>query len=177
MWRAERHLSVPNDDPFITGHSLSSAKPWMRTRGRMMSEKSPHIEANDGRVEPPEERFVLIVDDQPEIHEALEAYLVNNDFRVTMQSDGSAGVQWARVHKPDIILLDIDMPVMDGMKTLRLLQNFSETRRIPVLMLTARTDQKSVEQAASFNIEGYVTKPYDLASLLARIRKILATRA
>lgn len=139
-----------------------------------MSENGPLVESNGGGAELPDERFVLIVDDQPEIHVALEDYLLNNGFRVIMKSDGGAGVQWARVHKPDIILLDIDMPVMNGIKTLRLLQNFSETRRIPVLMLTARNDQKSVEQAASLGIEGYVTKPYDLAELLGRIHKILA---
>jgi two-component system, OmpR family, alkaline phosphatase synthesis response regulator PhoP len=116
---------------------------------------------------------VLIVDDQPDIHTALEYLLADNDFLVTMQSDGSAGVRWARINKPDIILLDIDMPVMDGIKTLKLLRNFSETRKIPVLMLTARSDQKSVERAANLGIEGYVTKPYDLINVLSRIQQIL----
>lgn len=116
---------------------------------------------------------ILIVDDQPEIHTALEYLLADHHFIVTMQSDGGAGVRWARVNKPDVILLDIDMPVMDGIKTLHLLRNFSETRKIPVLMLTARNDQKSVERAASLGIEGYVTKPYDLMNVMGRIQQIL----
>jgi DNA-binding response OmpR family regulator len=141
-----------------------------------MDEKSTPGGSRDDESVNPDARQVLIVDDQPEIHTALDYFLSNHNFLVTFQSDGSAGVRWARTHKPDIILLDIDMPVMDGIKTLHLLRNFSETRRIPVLMLTARSDQKSVERAASLGIEGYITKPYDLVGVLTRIKQILSNR-
>ncbi len=140
----------------------------------MASESSSAAGTQDNETADSDVRHVLIVDDHPEIHAALESFLAKHNFLVTLQSDGSAGIRWARSHKPDIILLDIEMPVMDGIKALYLLRNFSETRRIPVLMLTARSDQKSVEEAVSLGVRDYVTKPYNLTDMLARIQQVLA---
>ncbi len=120
---------------------------------------------------------ILIIDDQP-INLAvavgnLEAY----DFEVLTARDGAAGIRRARSTQPDLILLDIGMPGIDGFETCRRLKASSETAAIPVIFMTARTDAEAKVRGFEVGAVDYVTKPFETAELTARVQTHLELRA
>jgi len=113
---------------------------------------------------------ILIIDDEPEILNAVKFYLEDEDFEVHTAEEGNQAVHLAETLQPDLILLDVMMPVMDGIQVCRQLRSRSRTRLIPIIFLTAR---ESVEDRITGLEAGgvdYIIKPFNNQELMARIR-------
>jgi two-component system, OmpR family, response regulator len=119
---------------------------------------------------------LLVVDDEATVRELLSAALRFAGFRVTSAVTGSEAVAAAAQEPPDLVLLDVMLPDMDGFEVVRLLREQRPEGRsgpVPVLFLTARDRQADKVTGLSLGADDYVTKPFDLAELIARIRAIL----
>ena len=113
---------------------------------------------------------VLIVEDDRNIQELLQMYLEKEGYAVTVAGDGGQGLQKFRAIKPDIVLLDVMMPVMDGWAVCRTIRSESQT---PVIMLTAKGETEDKIMGLKTGADDYVTKPFEMRELLARIEAVL----
>lgn len=116
---------------------------------------------------------ILAVDDDIDILELIQMSLAAEGFDVITANDGMSGLEKARAHSPDLILLDLMMPVMDGFEVIGKLKADEQTRAIPVIMLTARAQTHERVQGLHAGADDYVTKPFDLDELTARIEAVL----
>lgn len=116
---------------------------------------------------------VLIIDDDESAHEVLGEYLELAGFRVLHARDGVAGLQIMEELSPDLVLLDVNMPVMDGFKTMEVLSKDKRLRDIPVLFLTSLDRYNLKIKGLELGAEDYIVKPYNKAELLARINAAL----
>ncbi len=112
---------------------------------------------------------VLLVDDSRAIRRILASTLVQAGYRVVEASNGEEGLTLAGEEAPDLILLDVDMPVLDGLSTMRLLQADPELSAIPVLFLTARTSSSDAAAGLTLGARDYLRKPCAPEELLARV--------
>ena len=112
----------------------------------------------------------LVVEDDVNIAELLKIYLQKDGFEVVNVYDGGRAVALAETFRPDIILLDIMLPVMDGWQVCREVRKFS---RVPIIMLTAKGESTDKISGLEMGADDYVTKPFDPKELLARIRAVL----
>jgi two-component system alkaline phosphatase synthesis response regulator PhoP len=115
-------------------------------------------------------RSVLVVDDQPEIVRILRDYLERAGFSVLTAADGAAAVVVARRDKPDLIVLDLTLPTMDGLDVARALRREGE---VPIIMLTARTEEADRVSGLELGADDYVTKPFSPREVVARVRAVL----
>ena len=113
---------------------------------------------------------VLIVEDDPSIREVATMGLTRAGFRVSTASDGREGLMRARQEAHDVIVLDVMLPSLDGFEVCREIRKQS---RVPIVMLTARTDTVDVVVGLESGADDYVTKPFEMAELVARIRAVL----
>ena len=116
---------------------------------------------------------VLIVDDDRNLTFILRAHLVNAGFDVTVRHDGRQGLECAQSHLPDVIILDVQMPEMDGLEVTRTLRRHPETENIPIILLTARRGRDDIVLGLDAGAQDYVVKPFDVAELTARVRSML----
>ena len=123
-----------------------------------------------------EKAKVLVIDDEPNIVQTLQDRLEMNDYTVVTACNGKEGLDKAINEKPDIILLDVIMPIMDGHEMLEHLRKVDECRDIAVIMLTARSQSQDIARASACGIEDYIVKPFDLSELLEKIETILENR-
>lgn len=112
-------------------------------------------------------KTILIVDDKMSAQRLVADYLSANNYRTVTSNNGKEALFVARHEKPDLILLDIMMPEMDGFEFMR---QFRKENNIPVIMLTAKVDETDKVIGLELGADDYVTKPFGLAELLARIR-------
>jgi len=110
---------------------------------------------------------ILVVDDEPSITNLVSAYLKPEGFEVFTASDGNAGLKAARAFKPDLIILDVMLPGMDGIELLSRLRRESD---VYVIMLTARTEETDKIVGLSVGADDYVTKPFSPRELVARVK-------
>jgi len=113
---------------------------------------------------------IMVVDDQSSVRQLLQDYLTEQGFRVVEAADGQTALYLARHEQPDLILLDVMMPKMDGYQFLR---QFRLERRTPVIIVTAREDETDAVLGLDLGADDYVTKPFRMRELLARIRAVL----
>ena len=116
---------------------------------------------------------LLFVDDNLESVAVLINKLENLDFSISVASDGQEGIELAQALHPDIIMLDLFMPGMDGYETCRQLKLKESTSDIPVIFMTAHSDQASMLRGYEVGGVDYITKPVQFEELLARINKHL----
>ena len=116
---------------------------------------------------------ILVADDEHNIVRIVTVCLEMEGFEVVSATDGREALDKAMTELPDLIILDIMMPLLDGMEVLRQLGYHRDTRRIPVIMLTAKTGNFDVTQAREMGVKEYLTKPFDRDRLLAAVRKAL----
>ncbi len=120
---------------------------------------------------------ILVVDDEQRICDVLKQGLEKmGDFEVTTANNGKDGMVIAKQLKPDLILLDIRMPGIDGLDTLKKLKEDADTLSIPVIMLTAVQDEEAKEKCASNYVDLYIEKPVDLMFVKQKIEDALRTR-
>ena len=120
---------------------------------------------------------ILVVDDSSTIRRILRRDLEAAGYRVSEAPDGEVGLAVCRAAKPDLVLLDVDMPVLDGMATLERMQADPDLRHLPVLFLTARTSGVEAARGLGLGAHDYLKKPCDQAELLARVSTALRQRA
>lgn len=113
---------------------------------------------------------ILVVDDQSNVRQLLQDYLTEQGYRVLTAPDGQTAIYAARHDPPDLILLDIMMPKMDGYQFLR---QFRQERKTPVIIITAREEETDAVLGLDLGADDYVTKPFRMRELLARIRAVL----
>jgi DNA-binding response OmpR family regulator len=113
---------------------------------------------------------VLVVDDEEAIAEAVRARLENEGFRVLLAGDGPSAIEICGAESPDLVVLDLMLPGMDGLEVCARIQR---DRWIPVLMLTARTEEADKIAGLAVGADDYLTKPFSLRELAARVKAIL----
>ncbi|HET6572244.1 MAG TPA: response regulator [Fimbriiglobus sp.] len=116
---------------------------------------------------------LLIVDDEPANIELLARRLTRRGFEVVSATSADEGIAKAVSEKPDVVLMDIKMPVVDGFEATRRLKANAATRTIPVIALTAHAMQEDRDQVIAAGADEYETKPVDLDRLLAKIRELV----
>jgi len=116
---------------------------------------------------------ILLVDDEPDLVDTIQCRLEANSFDVITASDGKEGLEKAAKEKPDIILLDTNMPVMNGHEMLEQLRKHPDTKGIPVIMCTALCEAQDIAKASAYGIADYVTKPFDCTELVEKITNAL----
>lgn len=120
---------------------------------------------------------ILVVEDEDDILELVSYNLAREGFAVERASTGEAGLQKARTVAPDVILLDIMLPGVDGLDVCRALKRDDATRGIPIIMMTARGEEADVVTGLELGADDYVTKPFSPRVLVARVRAVLRRRA
>ena len=113
---------------------------------------------------------ILIVDDEPDLLSTVEYRLKFADCDVVTASNGQEGLEKAASEKPDLILLDTNMPVMNGHQMLEHLRANPELKHIPVIMLTALCEPRDIAAASALGISDYITKPFDFTQLMEKVR-------
>ncbi len=119
------------------------------------------------------ETRILIAEDEPHLREILRLQLECEGYRVLEAADGREAVDAAFHHLPDLILLDVMMPELDGLEVHRRLREAFSTRHIPVILLTARASADEKVSGLADGVNDYVTKPWDRRELLLRVRNLL----
>jgi DNA-binding response OmpR family regulator len=119
-------------------------------------------------------RKILVVDDEADILHFLELVLRERGYAVSTAASGRQALEKARADRPDLVLLDIMMPQMDGWEVLKLLRVDDATAQIPVAMVSARTDPKDRVQGLQEGAVDYICKPFALEDLLAKVDAIFS---
>ena len=117
--------------------------------------------------------LILIADDEEDIKVILTMYLENSGFEVATAFDGLDAVEKTKDCKPDLILMDIMMPVIDGIEVTRQLKAMDETKEIPIVMLTAAAQSAMVDKAMAMGAVDYVSKPFEPDAVKAIIDRVL----
>ena len=120
------------------------------------------------------QKKILIVDDEPDFVETVRFPLETEGYSVLVASDGEEGLHQARKEVPDLILLDIMLPKMDGYKVCRLLKFDERYRHIPILMMTAKTQPKDRVLGMDTGADAYITKPFDVEQLVEHVKSYLS---
>jgi DNA-binding response OmpR family regulator len=118
---------------------------------------------------------LLLIEDDPDIQIIARAALKRAGFAVTVAPHGTAGLDAARHDRPDVILLDWMMPEMDGPEVCRRLKSDAATADIPVIFLTARSQQSEVARGIALGAAGYIVKPFDALTIGTQVRGLLGS--
>ncbi len=119
---------------------------------------------------------ILVVDDEPNIVQTLQDRLEMNEYQVITAGNGREGLEKIEQERPDVILLDVIMPIMDGHEMLEMLRKQPGGRDISVIMLTARSQTQDIARANACGIDDYIVKPFDLSELLEKIESVVEHR-
>lgn len=175
-------LTLPTGSTHLLPEQLAEdgAAPWIpRTRPPSTSADAQAVEATpmDTRASADEDDVttVLVVDDNADIRAYVARHL-SPLYRVLEAADGQQGLELVRRHPPDLVLSDVMMPVMDGYALCRALKSDPETDFVPVILLTARAEAEDRLAGLTERADDYLTKPFDVPELLARIANTIATR-
>jgi CheY-like chemotaxis protein len=116
---------------------------------------------------------ILLVEDHDENRDMLSRRLIKRGYEVVLAVDGAEGIRMAQAEMPDLILLDMSLPVVDGWEASRRLKADAATAAIPIIALTAHAMSGDREKAIAAGADDYDTKPVDLVRLLEKIKKLL----
>ena len=116
---------------------------------------------------------ILLVEDEEDMVYAVKLQLEANNYEVITASDGQEGLKKAKEEKPELIILDLMLPKMDGYKVCRLLKFDSNYKHIPIIMFTARAQDGDKRIGAEVGADAYITKPFDPSILLNKIENLL----
>ncbi len=116
---------------------------------------------------------ILVVEDSADIRDMAVRHLKRHGYRVTEAEDGEKGVEMAKAEKPDLILMDLNLPTVDGWEAIRLLRSLPNTRGIPIVAITAHTTSGDRDAGYEAGADAFVTKPIDFAALVERIQALL----
>ncbi len=120
---------------------------------------------------------ILVVEDEPDFRVLVRMRLQAGGYEVLEAEDGVKGLEMARTQAPDLVVLDLMLPRMDGYKVARLLKFDEKHRNIPIVMLTARSQQTDRETGTAVGADAYLTKPFKAEELLDVIAKLVSKKA
>lgn len=118
-------------------------------------------------------RKILLVDDSETILQMEQMMLGSDGYEFIMARDGEEGVTKALDHKPDLILMDVVMPKMDGFEAVRRLRENQQTRLVPIVMVTSKAEAESLEAGYACGCNDYIVKPIDRLELLAKVENLI----
>jgi len=116
---------------------------------------------------------ILLVDDEPDIVLMVETRLKANGYEVVTARDGVTGLEMAKKAKPDLVILDLMLPKMDGYKVCGLLKKDTRYAKIPIVLFTAKALDQDLKLGQEVGADAYLTKPFDAEILLAKIRELV----
>ncbi|MEO0097992.1 MAG: response regulator [candidate division WOR-3 bacterium] len=119
---------------------------------------------------------ILIIEDEERIVAVLERRLESEGYEVITASNGRLGFNKARQEKPDLIILDLILPEMDGYQICNFLKRDRRYQNIPIVILSARSQEKDMEEAKKAGADAYFTKPFNYEELLEKIEELLSAR-
>jgi len=120
---------------------------------------------------------ILLVDDHQTVFHLLDAIVRLKEYQLLYAENGQQGIVMARQEKPDLILLDVMMPDIDGFRVCQYLKENPETKTIPVMLITARGAEGDLEAGRRAGADGFMTKPFQTIEVLNQIDRMLATKA
>ncbi len=120
-----------------------------------------------------DKQTILVVDDEEDLLDLIEYNLQKEGFNVLKAEDGKEGLDMAREHNPNLVLLDIMMPKMDGLEVIEHIRDDEKLKHIPIIFLTARGDEKTEVQGLDKGGDDYITKPISTTKLISRIKAVL----
>ncbi len=147
----------------------NSSAPWAKQVAAMHSARSASAVREERQLNT-KEMTVLVVDDEPNIVEVVSAYLRREQFNVVTAGDGETALRKVEEHNPDLIVLDVMLPRLDGLEVLRRVRSAGST---PVIMLTARGEESDKLVGLGIGADDYLTKPFSPRELVARIKAVL----
>jgi two-component system alkaline phosphatase synthesis response regulator PhoP len=116
---------------------------------------------------------ILVVDDERDLLDLIEYNLKKEGFKVLKAENGEEGISKAKEHRPDLILLDIMMPKMDGLEAVEIMRKDDDLKKTPIIFLTARSDEKTEIDGLNKGGDDYITKPISTTKLVSRIKAAL----
>jgi DNA-binding response OmpR family regulator len=121
-----------------------------------------------------DKKKILLVEDEKDMAYAVTLQLEAKGYEVITASDGREGLEKARMKKPDLIILDLMLPKIDGYKVCRMLKFDSKYKDIPIIIFTARAQDSDKNTGKEVGADAYITKPFEPSALLDKIRELLA---
>jgi DNA-binding response OmpR family regulator len=120
---------------------------------------------------------ILVVEDDPDLRTILRLQLVSSGFEVLEAENGLLGYTALQEHRPDCVVLDLMMPVLDGFGFLKRARSLNDLKDTPILILTASQDERNRVRGFQYQADAYMGKPYDLDELTAEVTRLAASRA
>lgn len=118
----------------------------------------------------PSETSILVIEDEPEIRKFLKAALISHDFRPSFAESAKEGLKLITAHPPEIVILDLGLPDMDGLDVIKTVREWSQ---VPIIVLSARGQEEDKVSALELGADDYLTKPFGVPELLARLKVAL----
>ena len=170
----DRKLEIVKDEIYLDGEKISDLDPT-DVEGvveyiNAVKKKKGALPQNPPPKMSPQAKKVLIIDDEQEISEMLYAFLVPHNYKVFLAFNGQMGLEYFEEIKPDIVLLDLKMPDIDGVEVLKIIRKVSET---PVVIITGHPQDVSDIHLADLKIEGYLEKPISLQAVLNTLKYLI----
>jgi len=119
---------------------------------------------------------ILVVDDETQLVEMVKMRLEANGYEVLSAYDGQEALDKARAEKPDLMILDLMLPKLDGYKVCRMLKFDEKYKSIPIILFTARVQESDKETGSQVGADAYITKPFEPQVLLAKIKELLGEK-
>lgn len=119
---------------------------------------------------------ILVCDDERHIVRLIQVNLEKQGYQVVTAFDGKEGLEKVRSEKPSLLVLDVMMPYMDGFEVLKNLRRDSDTESLPVIMLTAKAQDRDVFEGYSYGADMYLTKPFNPQELISFVKRILSNK-
>jgi len=116
---------------------------------------------------------ILLIDDEPDFVEIVQFFLEANEYQVVTATNGDKVLEKTVEEKPDLILMDIMMPKIDGFAACRILKNNENTKNIPIIMVTAKGNREDIANASRAGANSYIIKPFNLTKLVDILRELL----
>ena len=116
---------------------------------------------------------ILIIEDEKDINELIQYNLEKEGYRVTAAYDGQGGLDAIKKEVPQLVILDLMLPEIDGLEVCRLIKQGDRTRHVPIIMLTAKSEESDLVVGLQLGADDYVTKPFSPKVLVARVKAIL----
>ena len=123
-----------------------------------------------------EKKRILVIDDEPNLLEVIRIRLEANDYEVLTAQDPLAGLEIAKEERPDLIIMDVIMPKVNGLRLLRILKREDETKDIPVIVLSVKWHENNHKAGMDAGADYYLTKPYEPKELLDTVKKALTKK-
>jgi len=115
---------------------------------------------------------IVVIDDEEDIRELLYYNLTKEGYKVILASDGNEGLKIIRDQKPDLIILDLMLPGLDGLDLCRIIKNDKDLFNIPIIMLTAKGEEEDIINGLELGADDYITKPFSVYVLIARVKTV-----